>query len=139
MQTIVRFPGLLRAAVNFYGPTDLVHMYGYYSPRSQPVLGDVVGGEHGDPSQAPEHWRERSAIYHLDRIETPLLILWGDRDYGVRISMADEYVTKARAAGKPTDYVLYNNEPHGWYNWRPETLAASLRRVERHYDTYLQK
>ena len=138
MQTIVRFPTLLRAAVNFYGPTDLVHMYGYYSPRSQPILGDVVGGEHGDPTQALEHWQERSAIYHLDRIQTPLLILWGDRDYGVRISMADEYVAKAREAGKFTDYVLYNNEPHGWYHWRPETLASSLRRVAEHYDTFLK-
>ncbi|MBI4522081.1 MAG: S9 family peptidase [Gemmatimonadetes bacterium] len=137
MQTIVRYPDLLKAAVNFYGPTNLVHMYDYYSPSQRPTLGDVVGGDHGDPTQAPAHWRERSAIFNIDQIKTPLLILWGDRDYGVRMSMADEYYALAQQKGKPTDYVLYHNESHGWYNWRPESLRDAIARVAAHYAKYV--
>jgi dipeptidyl aminopeptidase/acylaminoacyl peptidase len=137
MQTIVRYPNLIRAAANFYGPTDLVHMYSTYSPAQQPILGDVVGGDRGDPSQALEHWKDRSAIYSIDKVKTPLLILWGDRDYGVTLSMADAYYAAAKARGQTVDYVLYSNEPHGWYNWRPETVEAALLKVGEHFRKFI--
>ena len=137
MQTVVRYPDLLRAAVNFYGPTNLIHMYDYLTPAQKPVLGDVVGGDRGDPTAAPLHWKERSALYSIDRIETPVLLLFGDRDYGVRSSLAEEYYRLAREKDKPTEYVLYNNEPHGWYHWRPESLGDSLERIDAYYDKYI--
>ena len=71
-------------------PPDLIHSDKYSPGAGKPVLGHVVAGDRGGPDMAPKHWRERSAIYNLDKIKTPLLILWGDRD-GVRISMADDY------------------------------------------------
>ena len=137
MQTVIRYPDLVKAAVNFYGPTNLIHMYDYLTPAQKPVLGDVVGGDHGDPTEALEHWKERSALYGIDRIETPVLMLWGDRDYGVRNSLAEEYYRLATEKGKQTEYVLYNNEPHGWYHWRPESLRDSLERIETHYEKYV--
>ena len=137
MQTIVRYPDLLQAAVNFYGPTNLIHMYDYLTRAQKPVLGDVVGGDHGDPMEAPEHWRDRSALFSIDRIQTPLLMLWGDRDYGVRISLADEYYRLAVESGKPTEFLLYNNEPHGWYHWRPESLRDSIAQVGAHYEKHV--
>ncbi|MBI4519461.1 MAG: S9 family peptidase, partial [Gemmatimonadetes bacterium] len=70
MQTIVKYPDLLKAAVNFYGPTNMVHMFNFFN-RS--TMMDILGGDHGDPTQAPDHWRERSAYYNFDRIKTPLL------------------------------------------------------------------
>ena len=60
-----------------------------------PVHGDVVAGDRGGPDMAPEHWRERSVIYNLDKVKTPLMLQWGDRD-GVRISMADDYYRAAK-------------------------------------------
>ncbi len=137
MQILVRYPELVKAAVNFYGPTDLIHMYDYLTAAQKPVLGDVVGGDRGDPTAAPLHWKERSALYSIDRIETPVLLLFGDRDYGVRSSLAEEYYRLAREKGKPTEYVLYNNEPHGWYHWRPESLRDSLERIAAHYEKYV--
>jgi dipeptidyl aminopeptidase/acylaminoacyl peptidase len=137
MSLIQRYPERLKAAVNFYGPTNLVHMYDMWAPAERPILGDVVGGDHGGPDQAPDHWRERSAYFNIDAIDTPLLILWGDRDYSVRISMADEYFELAKETGKPTEYFLYHDEPHGWYHWRPEDLKDALLRVEAHYAEHL--
>ena len=137
MQTVVRYPDLVQAAVNFYGPTNLIHMYDYLTPAQKPVLGDVVGGDRGDPTAAPRHWKERSALHGIDRIETPVLMLFGDRDYGVRSSLAEEYYRLAVEKGKTTEYVLYNNEPHGWYHWRPESLRDSLERIAAHYEKYI--
>jgi dipeptidyl aminopeptidase/acylaminoacyl peptidase len=132
--TIVRYPDLLKAAVNFYGPTNLVHMDDYSATKA--TLSGVVRGNHGGPAEAPQHWRGRSAFFNLAQTKTPLLLLWGDLDAGVRQTMAAEYYAAARAAGKPVEYVLYQMEPHGWYNWRPATLADALRRVAAHYEKH---
>jgi len=137
MSLIQRYPDKVRAAVNFYGPTNLVHMYEMWAPAERPILGDVVGGDHGGPDEAPEHWRGRSAYFNIDAIRAPLLILWGDRDYSVRISMADEYFALAQEKQKPTEYHLYDDEPHGWYHWRPDDLEDALERVAAHYDAHI--
>ena len=137
MSMIQRYPDRIQAAVNFYGPTNLVHMYDMWAPAERPILGDVVGGDHGNPDEAPEHWRSRSAYFNIDEIKTPLLILWGDRDYSVRISMADEYYELAKEKGKQTEYILYDDEPHGWYHWRPSDLKDSMLRVAAHYEKHI--
>jgi len=135
LSMIHRYPDLLRAAVCFYGPPDLIHMWRHRSGAGNPVLGDVLAGDRGGPDMAPEHWQGRSAIYNLDKIKTPLLILWGDRD-GVRISMADDYFRAAKEKGLYTEYIQYNCEPHGWYHWRPENVADSMRRMAGHYKKF---
>ncbi len=138
MQTAVRFPDALKAAVNLYGPTNVVSLHEFYQgTRRRSMMMDSVGGDRGDPSQAPEHWRERSATYNVDRIKTPILLLWADRDLGVPLSQADEYYRLAKQKGVPVDYIAYSNESHGWYTWRPETLKDALTRVSAHYDKYL--
>ncbi len=132
---IYQYPDLLNAAVCFYGPPDLIHSDRYSSGGGKPVLGDVVAGDRGGPDMAPDHWRERSAIFNLDKVKTPLLILWGDRD-GVRISMADDYFRAAKERGLYTEYIQYNCEPHGWYHWRPENVRDSMRRMAAHFKKF---
>jgi dipeptidyl aminopeptidase/acylaminoacyl peptidase len=102
---------------------------------SKPVHGDVVAGDRGGPDMAPEHWMGRSIFYNLDKVRTPLLVLWGDRD-GVRISMADDLFRLAKEKGKYMEYMQYNCEHHGWYHWRPETVADSMRRMAAHFKKF---
>jgi dipeptidyl aminopeptidase/acylaminoacyl peptidase len=130
-----RYPDLLKAAVCFYGPPDLIHSDRYSAGAGRPVLGDVVAGDRGGPDMAPDHWKGRSLIYNLDKVKTPLLLLWGDRD-GVRISMADDYFRAAKEKELYTEYIQYNCEPHGWYHWRPETVSDSMRRMAAHFQKF---
>ncbi len=135
-QFITRYPDVMKAAVCFYGPPDLIHFGRYGSAANRSTLGDVVGGDHGGWDQARDHWVDRSPFFHVDKVKTPLLILWGDRD-NVRISLADDYYRALRDAGKDVEYVQYNCEPHGWYDWRPETLADCIRRLDAHYTRHI--
>ena len=138
MQTAVRFPDALKAGVNLYGPTNVVSLHEFYKgTRRRGMMMSSVGGDRGDPEKAPEHWRSRSATYNVDRIKTPLLLLFADRDLGVPTNQADEYVRLAKEKGVPVDYFAYPNESHGWYNWRPATLKDALQRVSAHYAKYL--
>ena len=100
-----RYPDLLSAAVCFYGPPDLLDMYHMSSGAGLPDAVDVVGGDRGGPDMAPEHWKGRSAIYNLEKIKTPTLLLWGERD-GVRISACDIFFTAMNDAGKYCEYMM---------------------------------
>jgi hypothetical protein len=51
--------------------------------------------------------------------------------------MADAYYAAAKAREQTVDYVLYNNEPHGWYNWCPETVEAALIKVDEHLRKFI--
>jgi dipeptidyl aminopeptidase/acylaminoacyl peptidase len=135
LSMIHRYPDLLKAAVCFYGPPDLIHMWDYRNGSSKPVLGDVVAGDRGGPDMAPTHWKNRSLIYNLDKVKTPLMLLWGDRD-GVRISMVDDYFRAAKERQLYTEYIQYNCEPHGWYHWRPENVRDSMRRMAGHFKKF---
>lgn len=138
MQTAVRFPDALKAAVNLYGPTNVISLHEFYTHTvKRGMMMSSVGGRRGDPSQAPEHWRSRSSTYNIDRIKTPILLLFADRDLGVPSNQADEYYRLATQKGIPVEYVLYSNESHGWYNWRPATLKDALTRAAAHFEKYL--
>lgn len=132
MQAAVRFPDALKAAVNLYGPTNIISLQQFYKNTGRRSM---MGGT--DTSTGPEHWQARSATYNIDRIKTPILLLWADRDLGVPTMQAEEYYRLAKQKGVPVEYIAYPNESHGWYNWRPETLKDALKRVSAHYDKYL--
>ena len=51
--------------------------------------------------------------------------------------MAAEYYRLAKKKKKVVEYVLYGMEPHGWYNWRLETLEDAMKRVASHYEKYV--
>jgi dipeptidyl aminopeptidase/acylaminoacyl peptidase len=133
MQTAVRFPEALKAAVNLYGPTNVPSLHEFYkNTRRRFTFGA------GDPSKSIEYWRERSSTFNVARLKTPMLLLFADRDLGVPTSQADEFVRLARERGLPVEYEAYSNESHGWYNWRPATLKDAVTRVALHYDKYLR-
>lgn len=65
----------------------------------------VLAGDRGDLGMAPDHWRESSLITNLDKVKTPLMLLWGDRD-GTSVSMADDYFRVAKERGLYTENIL---------------------------------
>ena len=51
--------------------------------------------------------------------------------------MAQDYFRQAKAKGKYVEFIQYNCEHHGWYDWRPETVADALRRAAAHFTKFL--
>lgn len=90
------------------------------------------------PWEEWDHLMERSPITHVDKAETPLLIMHGEED--TRVSPTQSYELyrhiKTRKPGTPVRLVLFPGEGHG------NRLAASrydynLRMME-WFDTYLK-
>ncbi|MBI4521690.1 MAG: prolyl oligopeptidase family serine peptidase, partial [Gemmatimonadetes bacterium] len=132
--SLVRYPGKYKACVNFNGPVDMVRFQQYReNSYRRDVLRRVMGPDYNAPL-----FHERSAINFVDRMQAPLLILWGDRDYSVRPSQAEAMVEAMTKAGKSVDYRIYSGEDHGWYTWRPENVEHSLRLILEFYDRHLR-
>ncbi|MEL6876882.1 MAG: S9 family peptidase [Pseudomonadota bacterium] len=81
---------------------------------------------------------EVSPIYHVDKAETPILILHGDSDTRVDPGQSFELYRslKIRKPDTPVRFVLYPGEPHG--NRRAASRYDYNLRMMEWFDTYLK-
>jgi dipeptidyl aminopeptidase/acylaminoacyl peptidase len=70
--------------------------------------------EIGDPNEDREYLKEISPLFHADKIVRPLMVLQGANDIRVLQAESDEIVEAARANGVPVEYVLFEDEGHGF-------------------------
>ncbi|EXJ77107.1 hypothetical protein A1O3_10265 [Capronia epimyces CBS 606.96] len=69
-------------------------------------------------------YHSRSAAYHADRIQAPLLLLQGAADTVVPPVQAWTMERVLKELGKEVETVVYDGEGHGWH--KEETIRASL-------------
>ncbi|WP_284126650.1 S9 family peptidase [Parerythrobacter aestuarii] len=81
---------------------------------------------------------EVSPVYHVDKAETPLLILHGEQDTRVDPGQSYELYRsiKVRKPDTPVRFVLYPGEPHG--NRRAASRYDYSLRMFEWFDTYLK-
>jgi len=118
---------MFACGVDGVGPGDLRTLFGSFPTYWDGILarwrrrvGDV---EHDDAFN-----RERSPIYHVDAIRSPLLVGQGRNDPRVKLATADAMVKALRDAGREVTYVVYPDEGHGFA--RPENQLDFFGRVE---------
>ncbi|MGH9004912.1 MAG: alpha/beta hydrolase family protein, partial [Acidimicrobiia bacterium] len=117
-------PGLVKAAVDRYGVTDLFDLAETTHRYESRYLDQVVG----PLPEAADRYEERSPITHAETITTPLLVLQGDKDDTVPLTQADRLVDALRRRGAPVEYKVYPGEGHGWSG--PDTVIDELERAE---------
>jgi dipeptidyl aminopeptidase/acylaminoacyl peptidase len=70
--------------------------------------------EIGDPSTQLDNLREVSPLFHADKIVRPLIVLQGANDPRVIKPESDEIVENIRKRGGVVEYVVFDNEGHGF-------------------------
>jgi dipeptidyl aminopeptidase/acylaminoacyl peptidase len=70
--------------------------------------------EIGDPSTDLENLRAVSPLFHADKIVKPLIVLQGANDPRVIKPESDEIVENIKKRGGVVEYVLFDNEGHGF-------------------------
>jgi dipeptidyl aminopeptidase/acylaminoacyl peptidase len=70
--------------------------------------------EIGDPNTQLENLREISPLFHADKIVRPLIVLQGANDPRVIKPESDEIVENIRKRGGTVEYVVFDNEGHGF-------------------------
>ncbi|MGH9971293.1 MAG: prolyl oligopeptidase family serine peptidase [Pyrinomonadaceae bacterium] len=70
--------------------------------------------EIGDPATQLDMLKETSPLFHADKIRRPLIVLQGANDPRVIKPESDEIVEAAKKSGVPVEYVVFDNEGHGF-------------------------
>ncbi len=64
------------------------------------------------PWQDRDLYVEQSALFHADRIHTPLLLLHGDSDTNVPVGESDQIFTALKLLGRDVEYVQIQGQDH---------------------------
>ncbi len=84
----------------------------------------------------PERFIENSPVFHLDHVQTPVLILFGNEDGAVPWYQGIEYYLAMRRLGKPAVFLEYDQEGHGLR--KPANIADYTMRLHAFFDHYLK-
>ncbi|WP_455233922.1 S9 family peptidase [Thiogranum longum] len=120
MSLATQYPRVFRAAVDFFGFTELATFVDGWPVYLQRHLSLELGF---DPRVDPERNRALSPLYHVDRIEIPLQIHQGANDSRVPRTQSDRLVAHLRRRGQVVDYFVYHDEGHGFTRLENERTA----------------
>jgi len=70
--------------------------------------------EMGDPATDKERLHRISPLFHAENIQKPLMVLQGANDPRVLKQESDEIVEAVKKNGVPVEYVLFDDEGHGF-------------------------
>ena len=130
-------PDYFAAAVDYVGISSLANFMRTLPEWVKPRLRNswyCYVGDPDDPAQEAD-MLARSPISRVDQIRTPLLVVQGANDVRVVKAEADNIVAALRARGVPVEYLIADDEGHGFQN--PENVMAMFRALERHFAKYL--
>ena len=85
---------------------------------------------------APQKYIENSPIFYADRIQTPMMIMFGDKDDAVPWEQGVELYLAMRRAGKDVVFLQYQDEPHHLKKY-PNKLDYSIK-MKQYFDHYLK-
>jgi dipeptidyl aminopeptidase/acylaminoacyl peptidase len=130
-------PDYFAAAVDYVGISSLANFMRTLPDWVKPRLRNSWYSYVGDPEDPVQEadMLARSPISRVDRIRTPLLVVQGANDVRVVKAEADNIVAGLRARGIPVEYLIADDEGHGFQN--PENVMAMFRALERHFSKYL--
>ena len=103
-----RHPELWQAAVDMFGPYDLI-TFGERVPETwKPFLALALG----DPERDRDFLVDRSPRTRIEEITAPLLVIQGQNDPRVVAQESRDLVDHLRTQGKNVDYLLFEDEGH---------------------------
>ena len=111
---LVTYPSLWTTGVAWIGMTDLPALYEESMPHFQAMLEQQLG----DPEANADLWANRSAITHVENIESPVFVIHGVNDPRVPISQARQFrdaleERRGWTAGEDFEYEELTEEGHG--------------------------
>jgi dipeptidyl aminopeptidase/acylaminoacyl peptidase len=119
---VTRLPQYWAAAVDIFGPSNLVTFAKAVPPTWKRFIARFVG----DPETEAEFLMERSPITYVENVQTPLLVIQGATDPRVVKGESDQLVDKLKSLGRDVEYVVFDDEGHGFTKRANELKAYGL-------------
>lgn len=96
--------------------TDMISMYNLIYWNSGGANGSIFEASQGRLEAPWDNWEayhRNSPIYHVKKVQTPLLMLHNDKDGAVDFTQGIEYYNALRRLKKPVVLIQYKGENHG--------------------------
>jgi dipeptidyl aminopeptidase/acylaminoacyl peptidase len=119
---VTRLPQYWAAAVDIFGPSNLVTFAKAVPPTWKRFIARFVG----DPETEADFLMERSPITYVENVQTPLLVIQGATDPRVVKGESDQLVEKLKSLGRDVEYVVFDDEGHGFTKRTNELKAYGL-------------
>jgi len=137
MAALTYTPEEFAVGVNLFGVTNWMRTLKSIPPWWESFK-DALYKELGNPHTADSvRLRRISPLFHTDKVTKPLIVLQGAKDPRVLQVESDEIVTGVRANGVPVEYVLFDDEGHGFV--KKENQIEAYSRILKFLDVYLKK
>ncbi|MFF5995018.1 S9 family peptidase [Lysinibacillus sp. KU-BSD001] len=108
-------PDLYAAAVDYVGISNIFTLLDTIPPYWE-TQRDVFYERIGHPEKDKELLKAASPVFHVDKIKTPLFVAQGANDPRVNKQESDQIVEALRKRGVEVQYMLKDNEGHGFTN-----------------------
>jgi dipeptidyl aminopeptidase/acylaminoacyl peptidase len=129
-------PELYACAVDYVGVANMFTFMKTIPPYWEPMR-QMFYEMVGDPVKDSLMLAEVSPVFLVDRIRCPLLVAQGANDPRVNINESNQVVDSLRKRGVTVEYMVKNNEGHGFYN--QENQFDFYRAMEKFLDEHLAK
>ena len=118
-------PEAFDAGINIFGVTNWVRTLQSIPPWWADFR-EALYAELGDPNDPEqlERLKAISPLFHAENIVRPMLVVQGANDPRVLQVESDELVEAARANGATVEYVIFEDEGHGFRNRENRITAA---------------
>ncbi|WP_330949655.1 S9 family peptidase [Virgibacillus sp. MG-45] len=117
-----RHPEYFKAVVDIFGPSDLFTFVNSVPPHWKPIMERWLG----DPERDKERFIKDSPVTYLDTMEKPMLVIQGAKDPRVVKEESDQIVAKLKEKGRDVEYLVLEDEGHGFSKKENEIKVYSL-------------
>lgn len=137
MAALTYAPEEFDVGVNLFGVTNWIRTLKSIPPWWESFK-DALYKELGDPYSADSvRLIQISPLFHTDNVTKPLIVLQGSQDPRVLQAESDEIVAGVRKNGIPVEYVLFEDEGHGFV--KKENQIEAYSKILEFLDVHLKK
>ncbi|MCS1394123.1 S9 family peptidase [Lysinibacillus boronitolerans] len=128
-------PDLYAAAVDYVGVSNIFTLLNTIPPYWE-TMRNMFYERVGHPEKDKELLTAVSPVFHADKIKTPLFVAQGANDPRVNKAESDQIVEALRARGVDVEYMLKDNEGHGFAN--EENRIEFYNAMVKFFDSHLK-
>jgi dipeptidyl aminopeptidase/acylaminoacyl peptidase len=111
-----------KACIDIFGPTSLFTLIETCPPHWRERMDSWIG----HPIKDRDRLIEQSPISYVEYMKKPLLIIQGSNDPRVKRTESDQMVGALQKSGKKVEYIVYEDEGHGFSKKQNELDAYQI-------------
>lgn len=137
MAALTYAPEEFEVGVNLFGVTNWIRTLRSIPPYWESFRKSLYK-ELGDPYTSDSiRLKQISPLFHTEKVTKPLIVLQGSKDPRVLQVESDEIVAGVRKNGVPVEYVLFEDEGHGFV--KKENQIEAYKSILEFLNTHLKK